>query len=137
MPDVFIPLDTTTSSRFYVDLWRKGIFNDFVLSYLEKNRSKIARSFKDFEAFKTNFGIDEPLMDQFLAFAATKGVNPDDDSMEKSGNEIKYILKGMFARNLFDSNRYFEIISPIDNELMKALEVMQQETLFTRLSAIN
>lgn len=135
MPDVFIPLDTTTSSRFYVDLWRKGVFNDFVLNYLEKNRSKISKSFKGFEAFKSGFGIDEALMDQFLAFAASKNVKPDDDSMAKSGNEIKYILKGMFARNLYDSNSYFDIISPIDNELMKALEVMQQETLFTKLSA--
>ncbi|HLN54027.1 MAG TPA: S41 family peptidase [Lentimicrobium sp.] len=136
MPDVFIPLDTTASSPFYTDLWRKGVFNDFVLKYLESNRGKISREYKSFPDYKNNFNIDESILSQFLSFAATKGVTPGEDSMEKSGNEIKYIIKGIIARNLFDINSYFEIISPIDNELMHALNAMQQETLFTKLSFI-
>jgi carboxyl-terminal processing protease len=136
MPDVFIPLDTTASSKFYTDLWRKGVFNDFVLSYLEKNRGKVSREFGDFNSFKSNFGVDEALMTQFVAYAKTKGVEPEGDAMEKSGNEIRYIIKGIVARNLFNANSYFDIISPIDNELMHALEVMQQETLFSKLSVV-
>lgn len=134
MPDVFVPLDTTASSTFYTDLWRKGIFNEFVLSYLEKNRGRIAREYKSFDAFKANFGVDESLLAQFLAFASTKGVVPDEDSMEKSGDEIRYIIKGIMARNMFDTSSYYDIISPIDTELMHALQVMRQETLFTKLS---
>lgn len=134
MPDVFIPLDTTASSKFYTDLWRKGVFNDFVLSWLEKNRSRVTREFKDFKSFKENFGIDETMTSQFLVFAANKGVVPEEDAMEKSGNEIKYILKGIVARNLYNANSYFEIIAPIDTELMHALEAINQETLFSKLS---
>lgn len=136
MPDVFIPLDTTASSPFYTDLWRKGIFNDFVLKYLEGNRGKISREFQTFQDYKSKFGIDENILSQFLAFASAKDVKPQDDSMEKSGDEIKYILKGIIARNLFDINSYFEIISPMDNELMHALQAMQQETLFSKLSIV-
>lgn len=134
MPDVFIPLDTTASSPFYTDLWRKGVFNDFVLKYLESNRGKINREYKTFQDYKAKFGIDENILSQFLEFAESKGVKPAEDSMEKSGDEIKYIIKGIIARNLFDINSYFEIISPIDNELMHALQAMQQETLFSKLS---
>ncbi|MFA6949086.1 MAG: S41 family peptidase [Lentimicrobiaceae bacterium] len=134
MPDVFIPMDTTVSSKFYTDLWRKGIFNDFILNYLEKDRTEINKQFKNFSAFKAGFQTDETFMKQFLDFASAKGVTPEEGSMEKSGNEIRYILKGMIARNLFDTNSYFEIISPIDNELMKALEVMKQKTFFLKLS---
>ncbi len=134
MPDVFIPLDTAASSPFYTDLWRKGVFNDFVLKYLESNRGKISREYKSFADYKANFEINKELLDQFLAFASGKGVKPAEDSMEKSGKEIRYILKGIIARNLYDINSYFEIISPIDNELMHALQAMQQETLFSKLS---
>lgn len=134
MPDVFIPLDTTSSSDFYTDLWRKGVFNDFILFYLEKNRKDITKQFKSFEDFKTNFNIDEGLMSQFLDFASGKGVKPKEGELTKSAHEVNYILKGIIARNLFDTNSYWDIISPIDNELMHALEVMQQETLFTKLS---
>lgn len=134
MPDVFIPLDTTSSSEFYTDLWRKGVFNDFILFYLEKNRKDISRQHKTFDDFKANFGINESFMTQFLNFAEGKGVKPTDDSLEKSASEIRYILKGIIARNLFDTNSYWDIISPVDNELMHALQVMQQETLFSKLS---
>ncbi len=137
MPDVFIPLDTTTSSKFYTDLWRKGVFNEFVLNYMENNRGKIVREFKDFGSFKTNFGIDEPLMKTFIDFAATRNVIPEEDALQKSGDEIKYIIKGLIARNIWDASSYFEIISPIDNELMHAIRVMQQETMFTKLSKVN
>lgn len=134
MPDVFIPLDTTSSSKFYTDLWRKGVFNDFVLSYLEKNRGRVSKEFKDFNSFKQNFGVDETLLSQFLVFAANKGVVPEEGAMEKSGSEIRYIIKGIIARNLYNANSYFEIIAPIDNELMHAVDAMNQETLFTKLS---
>ena len=134
MPDVFIPLDTTSSSRFYTDLCRKSVFNDFVLGYLEQNRNRISRDYKSFESFKSGFNIDEPIIEQFLSFAAGKGVTPEDDSMEKSGKEIKHIIKGIIARNLFDTNSYFDIISPIDNELMHAKQVMDEGSLFQKLS---
>lgn len=134
MPDVFIPLDTTASSKYYTDLWRKGVFNDFVLSYMEKNRNKISKDYPDFKAFKENFGVDQALMSQFVDFARNKGVTPEEGDLDKSGNEIKYIIKGIIARNVFNANSYFEIISPIDNELMHAVDVMQQETLFGKLS---
>lgn len=137
MPDVFIPLDTTTSSRFYTDLWRKGVFNEFVLNYMEDNRGKISRDYKDFISFKSNFTVDEPLFQTFVDFAATKNVIPEDDALQKSGDEIRYIINGLIARNIWDASSYFEIISPIDNELMHAIQVMQQETMFTKLSKLN
>lgn len=134
MPDVFIPLDTASSSKFYTDLWRKGVFNDFVLGYMEQNRNKITNDYKSFESFKNDFTIDAQLMNQFLSFAKDKGVEPEGDSMEKSGNEIRHIIKGIISRNIFDTNSYFEIISPIDNELMHAMQVMEEGTLFSKLS---
>ncbi|MGE5384018.1 MAG: S41 family peptidase [Omnitrophica WOR_2 bacterium] len=136
MPDVFIPLDTTASSTFYTDLWRKGIFNEFILNYLEHNRGKITKEYQTFEAFKSNFKVDEPLMTQFITYASSKGVVPEEGALQKSNDEIRYILKGIMARNLFDTNSYFEIISPIDNELMHAVKVMQEETLFSKLSIV-
>lgn len=137
MPDVFIPLDTTSSSKFYTDLWRKGVFNDFVLGYMEQNRNKVTRDYKSFESFKNSFIIDEQLMSQFLAFAKDKGVVPEEDSMEKSGNEIRHIIKGIISRNIYDTNSYFEIISPIDNELIHAKQVMEEGTLFSKLSIVH
>jgi carboxyl-terminal processing protease len=134
MPDIFIPMDTASSSKYYNDLWRKGVFNDFTMDYLEKNRKTLKTDYPDLVTFRNNFNIDESLMLQFIGYAATKGVAENAEDIERSGDEIRYIVKGLIARNLFDVSAYFEIISPVDNELMKAIEVMNDETTFRKLS---
>jgi carboxyl-terminal processing protease len=134
MPDIFIPMDTTSSSKYYNDLWRKGVFNDFTMDYLEKNRKSLKTDYPDLLTYRSNFNVDESLMQQFVEYAGTKGVAADEEGRERSGEEIRYIVMGLIARNLFDVSAYFEIISPVDNELMKAVEVMNDETTFRKLS---
>ncbi|KAF0201006.1 MAG: carboxyl-terminal processing [Bacteroidetes bacterium] len=134
MPDIFIPMDTTSSSKYYNDLWRKGVFNDFTMDYLEKNRKSLKTDYPDLLTYRSNFIVDESLMQEFVEYAGTKGVAADEEGLERSGEEIRYIVMGLIARNLFDVSAYFEIISPVDNELMKAVEVMNDETTFRKLS---
>jgi carboxyl-terminal processing protease len=134
MPDIFIPMDTTASSKYYNDLWRKGVFNDFTMDYLENNRMMLKQKFPDLKAFRNTFSVDENLMREFIEYADKKGVAEDTTGLERSGNEIKYIVSGLIARNLFDVSAYFEVISPVDHELQKAIEVMQDGLSFRKLS---
>lgn len=134
MPDVFIPLDTTTSSRYYTDLWRKGLLNEYVIDYLDSRRGQLQAIYPDIASFKTGFLVDDAFLQQFVDFAAEKGVPADEEGLARSGNEIRHILKGLIARNLFDVSAYFEVISPIDHELMQAVEAMNNEMLFRKLS---
>lgn len=134
MPDVFVPLDTTASSKYYTDILRKGLMNEFVISYMERNRGELKSLYPDLEVYRKDFVVDDKLMNEFTAFAASKEVPYDAEGVQKSGNEIKHILSGLVARNLFDVSAYFEVISPIDHELMRAVEVMREETLFRKLS---
>ena len=134
MPDIFIPMDTTSSSKYYSDLWRKGVFNDYTMDYLEKNRKNLETQYPDMIAFRDRFVVDDNLMREFIDYAAEKGVAEDSTAIERSGKEIKYIISGLLARNLFDVSAYFEIISPVDNELQKAIEVMKDDINFRKLS---
>lgn len=134
MPDIFIPMDTTASSKYYNDLWRKGVFNDFTMDYLENNRKKLAQNYPELKAFRSNFSVDDILMREFIGYADKKGVAEDTMGLERSGKEIKYIISGLIARNLFDVSAYFEVISPVDHDLQKAIEVMQDNLNFRKLS---
>lgn len=134
MPDIFIPMDTTSSSKYYNDLWRKGVFNDYTMDYLEKNRKDLEKQFPNLVAFREKFIVDDKLMREFIDYAGEKGVVEDSTGIERSGKEIKYIVKGLLGRNLFDVSAYFELISPVDNELQKAIEVMKDDFNFRKLS---
>ena len=134
MPDIFIPMDTTSSSKYYSDLWRKGVFNDYTMDYLETNRKDLEKQFPDLITFRNSFVVDDKLMREFIDYAAGKGVAEDSTGVERSGKEIKYIVKGLLGRNLFDVSAYFELISPVDNELQKAIEVMKDDVNFRKLT---
>jgi len=41
MPDIFVPLDTTSVSEFYSKMIRTGVLNSFVLDYIDKNRKSL------------------------------------------------------------------------------------------------
>lgn len=134
MPDIFIPMDTTSSSKYYNDLWRKGVFNDYTMDYLEKNRKQLEKLYPNLNAFRNGFVMDDKLMREFIDYASVKGVAEDSTGIERSGKEIKYIVKGLLGRNLFDVSAYFELISPVDNELQKAIEVLKDDNNFRKLS---
>lgn len=134
MPDIFIPIDTTSSSGYYNDLWRKSVFNDFTMDYLDKNRKTLVSKYPSVAAFKNEFKVDDAFMREFIEYAAKKGVEEKEEDIKRSDNEIRHIVAGLIARNLFGVSAYFEVISPVDHELMKALDVIENADNFRKLS---
>jgi len=137
MPDYFIPLDTTFASRYYTDIFRKGLLNEFTVQYIESRRKDLLAAYPEIKAFKKGFSDDQKLLDEFIAFAETKEVPRNDKDIEASGLQIKTVLKALIARNLYNLNAYFEVVSVTDDELNKAIEVIKNDTLFRKLSQGN
>lgn len=44
MPDMFVPMDTTRASDYYINLRSKNMFNDFSLQWAEQNREEILKN---------------------------------------------------------------------------------------------
>lgn len=134
MPDYFIPLDTTFASGYYTDIFRKGLLNEFTVQYIEANRKDLMKAYPDVKTFKAGFTNDEKLLNEFVAFAETKQVPRNDKDLQASGTQIKSVLKGLIARNLFNMNAYFEITGANDDELLKAVEVINNTEYFRVLT---
>ena len=134
MPDVFIPLDTTFASKYYTEIFRKGLLNDFVLQYLETSRKSLLTLYPDTKSFIAGFEDDSKLLDEFVEYAAAKQVPRDDKGLEASGAQIKVVLKGLMARNLYNVSAYFEVISSNDDDIRRAVEVIGDDVLFRKLT---
>jgi carboxyl-terminal processing protease len=134
MPDVFVPIDSTRFSNYYTDLVRKGVFNEFTISYLDKDRQSLLDSYEDLQAFKNDFEVDESLYNEFLAKAEELEVTrKDDDEYYYPDEDIKIQIKALIARNLWGTNAYFEVINQIDIELKVALEMLRDGKMFSEL----
>jgi len=134
MPDIFIPIDSTRFSDYYIDLVRKQVFNTYTMSYLDKNRAQILSQYPDVDAFKTGFVVDDEMYSDFKAKAAeAKVVRDADEKYYYPDEDLKLQIKALLARNLWDAEAYFVVINTIDTELSAAIDLLQNEKQFSEL----
>lgn len=134
MPDIFVPWDSTKYSDFYVDLLSKGIFIDFVLDYIDKERQGLRKKYHNFQQFDKGFKVDDKFMKMFTDYARKHDVIPESEQPGSSDQLLRFQIKALLARNLFDFNSYFRIMTQIDDGYLKALKVLEDEIYYSELS---
>lgn len=125
MPDIFVPVDTSMNSELNRNLIRRGVYNDFVLAQLDRNRKKLLKEFPNIAVFKEGFKVDQELLDKFFEFAEKKKVERNDEQYLKSKVLIDTQLVALYARNLYSISAYFEIINNLNESYLKALSILE------------
>jgi carboxyl-terminal processing protease len=122
MPDVFVPLDTTGISPYFLAV-RPQIYR-FALKYTENNREKLQKFTEttDLEKYLNS----QRLMEQFTEFVAGTGVKKDPEGLKISGLLIHTQLKAYIARNILDNKGFYPILDDIDNTLQVAIKYMEK-----------
>jgi len=128
MPDIFVPLDTSYNSKYLIDLQRKSVLFEFALSYTDKNRKTLNNDYPDISVFSNKFIVTEKLMDELIAFGEKKGVVKDSAGYETSKELMRVQLKALIARDLWNSNAYWQVINQINPFYKKALESLKDDT---------
>lgn len=137
LPDVFIPLDTLPNTAFMRNLSRKGLLSKYALNYTDKHRRKLEAEYTDVALFKAGFDHTDVVAD-FLAFAAEEGVSPEEPAeLDRSKRLIEYQLKGLIARNLFDTGAFYEIFNDYRSDYRKALDVLADDAAFKEMRVQN
>jgi carboxyl-terminal processing protease len=125
MPDIFIPMDTSQYSDYYRDLIRKGILNQFVLNYIDKNRKTIKDTYSEFEKFKSDFVILPDILAELEKYAEKEGLKYNEKEFKQSMEGISLLLKAYIARDVWTSNEFYEIVNQNDADYMQAISVMK------------
>ncbi|MBE0646273.1 MAG: S41 family peptidase [Bacteroidales bacterium] len=133
MPDVFIPWDSTYLTDYYLDMRRNNIVNPLISDYVDKNRQSLMNNYPDFNAFKTGFEIDEPFMELFFKAAEEAGMEKNEEQFATSEPLIKAQIKGLIAQKLYDITSFYMIANEMDPEVMRAVEIIQDDNLFQEL----
>ena len=118
MPDIFIPIDTTPATQFYQQCRRKGIINQFPQVWADLHRSdpRVA----DFATYLQVYD-SLAIFDDFINFAASRGVNRDSlqqntsDSLQHFNDHFLMLqIKGLVADRLFGRGHYYRIMKTQD-----------------------
>ena len=126
MPDIFIPLDTTNMSKYYLEVSGKNILYRYTIEYADSHRAELskAKSLQDIEAM---FAADKSMFNRFVKYAAKNDVAPNWSQIETSRKVMEAQLKAYIARNSeFDSSAFYYFIRPIDKTLLTAIETLEK-----------
>ena len=125
MPDIFVPLDTTDVSRYFIEVTGRNILFRYTLEYADRHRAQINR-IKTVSQLDKLLDNDLNLLDDFIAYAARMGVAPDRRGIEESKELLVAQLRAYIGRNtpLEDSGFYYQI-ADIDTTVQAALHALE------------
>jgi carboxyl-terminal processing protease len=129
MPDYFVPVDTTFYSDYYRQLINRGIFNRFILKYIDDNRKDDLLSYPDFDSFKQDFQPSPEQLESLVAFAENEALPFDQEDWEVSRNQISLLMKSYIARDLWSMSQFYEIYNNSNEVFRKAVEILRDPVL--------
>lgn len=121
-PDYFIPLDTSNSTVYYINLRYSPVFQHFAFDFVANKRGKWAT----IQAFNAQFEPSNAMIQQLAMYAQkTFAIPIMSDQLAQSNALIKRALKAEIARQLFIEDGYFFVLSASDNEIKKAIQLLK------------
>ena len=122
MPDVFVPMDTTRASAFYIACNRKATQMRFAADMFDKYRSQLREidSYEGMDAFLKR--IDVP--GQFRQYALRRdGITVKDDEYADTLPYLEPQLNALVARySKLGENAFYKYYLPVDNTVTVALQ---------------
>lgn len=128
MPDIFVPMDTTYFSPFYIEVTGKNILYRYTMEYADHHRNALNKV-KTMSDLSTLLDSDKTMFDDFVSYALHHGVRPSQRDINNSRKVMEAQLRAYIGRNtvLEDDGFYYNIF-PIDNVVSTALKWLKKHS---------
>ena len=123
MPDIFVPLDTSNSTIYYLTLRYSGAFQQVAFDFVANKRN----SWASIQEFTRTFETPKPLVQRLIAEGEKLKVPFDARDFARSEELIKHVMKAEIARQLFIEEGYFFLVASYDKEIQKALGYLKSK----------
>ena len=127
IPDVFVPLDTTTYSDFHKEIIAQGVLNQFMLIYIDNNREELLSTYPNFKSFDKNYQVTEALFQELVNKAAEDSIVYDQKEFEISHDFLFLQMKALVARDLFEISEYYEVLNTRNTSVIAAIEELSKK----------
>lgn len=124
-PDVLVGADTAGFSAYYANLIRRGVVNEYVISYMDRERAALEKAYPAFEAFDKGFEAGDAMLEGLTGLGGQRGVEFDEQGFAASAPLMRIQLKALVAQRLFDTAAFYRVMNPAQNEAYRrAVEIL-------------
>lgn len=129
MPDYFVPLDTTLTSKYFNELSYANVLREYSFTYGEQNKEALQK--KGFRDYQQNFIVNDNMLNQVVALGQKIKIQPDYKDLAKNKMLFQIYLKAEIARRVWDNSHFYPIFNETNEVLQQAIK------LFDRIPDLN
>lgn len=133
MPDIFVPLDTSSHYTYFNALIRKNVVFPYVINYIDKNRETLKQHYPDFPSFLKKFEVTDAMLDEIASAGEKEGVKKDPQSMKATAEDMKLQIKALIARDLWDQTNFYQVMNTKDDTIEKALNLLKEKGAYEKI----
>ena len=126
MPDVFIPMDTTDITKYYIEVTGRNILYRYTIEYADRHREALNKV-QTIQELTELLDSDKRLFDDFVRYAAEQGVRPNYRDINRSRKVMEAQLRAYISRNTaLEDNGFYYNIFPIDEVVKRSIELLNE-----------
>lgn len=125
-PDVFVSRDTSHITPYLIELVSRNILREFALSYSTQHKKDLDG--QSFEHYLKSFTITDAMLADVQHLADGVGIKRKETDFKKSKEYIKYQLKALIARQIWQrntksglNNEYYQVMQGQDDMVKIAI----------------
>lgn len=124
-PDYTVKIDTSEFSKYERQLASKGVYTEYVSTFLDHGRSKIMADYGDFETFEQEFEITQEMIDEFVKIGEKRGVPFNAAGLDISRPRITKHIKSLIASTIWSTSEGYRVLNANDPVFTKAMEIIR------------
>jgi carboxyl-terminal processing protease len=129
MPDYFVPLDTSSSSKYFNELFNANILREYAFTYAGQNESHLKE--KGYKSYLQNFEVNDAMLSRVVVMGIKNKIEARPNDLAKNKRLFQVYLKAEIARNVWDNQSFYPIINETNEVLQQAIK------LFDRIPELN
>ncbi len=127
MPDIFIPLDTTDMTPYFLEVSGRNILYKYTIEYADRIREKL-NAVRTVSQLDSLLDSDPELFDRFIDYASRQGVAPVKSQIERSRALMTAQLRAYIGRNsVLEDAGFYSNIYPVDNVIVGAIDELNKQ----------
>lgn len=124
MPDVFVGRDTTLNTPWYNQCVNLAYTYQFAYQYTDAHRKELNK-YKDWQSLE-KYLLKQNILNEFVAFAQEKGVEPKEDEIAKSKPLMIRLLNAYITRDILGDDGFFPLFERDDEITKVAVEQLSK-----------
>ena len=125
MPDIFVGRDTTLNTPYYNKVVNLAFTYQFAYQYTDKHRKELQK-FKDWRSLEQHLN-KQNILREFIAFAETKDVAPNEEQIQKSRPLLTRLLNAYIVRDVLGDEGFFPLFERDDEITKRAVEELSKQ----------